>query len=229
MQSTLALPESYKEFVLRFGNTKLYRTARMGYEIGVFAGPRPGRLNDGTVAYEIGFHDGARVFVKPINGPAGSAVWEAENGSQERTYADFGEWLEKSCRHAREQYTPEQWSENVRGPKPFTQEEQEILAARRSISWKVIGIDSDGNHTFQVKNSSNRILPVLTIGVRSTDGRLNGATKLRIHHVRPGQTANVIADCYKEFRLPEEVEVFDLPEPEPQDRAYFDELSTQTE
>jgi len=223
-ESGLSLPKSYREFALRFGNVKLYRAGRIRYRIGVFAGPREGRLDDGTLAYEVGFHDGARVLVESVEGADGGSVWEAEAGSQQRAHADFGEWLMESCRLARDQYTVDEWSEILQGPKPFTPEEQEILAARRHISWRFTGVDVDGSHLFEVKNSSNRSIPVLTIGVRSRDGRLNGAAVLQIGLIGPGQTAKVRASCYKGLRPPEEIEVFDLPEPRPEDREFFAEL-----
>lgn len=226
-QSSLPLPKSYTEFVLRFGNAKLYRNARnASYRIGVFSGPRSGKLRDGSLVYEVGFHDGARVFIEPVKGSRGGAVWEAESGSQQRVHSNFGEWLKESCARAREQYTVEEWSEILQGPKPFTPEEQEILAARRHISWRLTGIDVDGSHLFEVKNSSNRSIPVLTIGVRSKDGRLNGAAVLQIGHVGPGQKAEVRASCYKGLRPPEDIEVFDLPGPRPEDREFFAELES---
>ena len=225
-RSGLPLPESYRKFALRFGNAKLYRNARNdSYRIGVFAGPRAGKLDDGTLVYEVGFHDSARVFIEPIEGSDGGAVWEVETGSPRRVNRDFGEWLEESCALARQQYTAEEWAGVVQGPNPFTPEEQEAVNARRRISWQLTGIDTDGSHIFEVQNSNNRSIPVLTIGVRSKDGRLNGATVLQIGHVGPGQTATVRANCYKELRSPEEIEVFDLPEPRPEDREFFAEFA----
>ena len=48
-----------------------------------------------------------------------------------------------------------------------------------------------------MKNTSSRTLPVLTVGIRSKDGRLNGAALLRIGHIGPGQTDILHKSCYK--------------------------------
>src|SRR5688572_14356491 len=65
IRSSLPLPASYKEFILRFGNAKLYRNSRNdSYRIGVFAAPRAATLDDGMRIYHLGFHDGASVYVK---------------------------------------------------------------------------------------------------------------------------------------------------------------------
>jgi hypothetical protein len=225
MHSGLPLPPSYKEFVLKFGNAKLYRRAQSdGYRIGVFAGPREATLNDRSRIYHLGFHDGASVYVKPDSSSTELPVFEFESDSEERVANDFEEWLRESCTRARNTYGKEKWTEIVRGPEPFTMEEQEVIQARRAIQWRVLGIDADGNHIFEVTNASGRALPVLTVGVHSKDRRLNGAVLLRIGHIGPGQTGIAHADCYKDLVSPDEIEIVALPDPQPEDRERYDEL-----
>lgn len=221
MQSVLPLPLTYREFVLKFGNTKLYRTSRGSYRIGVFAGPREGTHDDGTRICQIGFHDGAKVYMKRGAGSAEGAVFESEADTEEKVADRFEEWLMGACAHARSQYGREKWEEILRGPEPFTPEEQEVIEARRHIHWRVLGIDTDGNHIFEVTNGGGRTLPVLTVGVRSRNGRLNGAIRLKIGHVGPGQTAVLHADCYKDLMPPDEIELFSLPDPQPEDRDQY--------
>jgi hypothetical protein len=225
MQSDLPLPPSYREFVLKFGNAKLYRMPRCdSYRIGVFAGPREATLSDGARIYHLGFHDGASVYVKPGSNSTELPIFEFESGSEEKVADDFAEWLRESCAHARNTYGKEKWAEIVRGPEPFTVEEQEVIEARRAIQWRVLGIDADGNHIFEMTNASRRALPVLTVGVRSKDRRLNGAVLLKIEHIGPGQTGTVNAGCYKGLVSPREIEVFALPDPQPEDRERYVEL-----
>ncbi len=225
VRSSLALPSSYKDFVLKFGNAKLYRRARSdSYRVGVFAGPRELRLNDGALAYQLGFHDGAIVYVKPETGTPDIPVFESEAGTEEKVADDFAEWLIASCLHARSMYGTEEWAEILRGPKPFTAEEQAVIEARRLIQWRVHGVDTSGNHIFEVVNAGTRTIPVLTVGVRSKDGRLNGAILLRIGHIGPGQTSTLHVGCYKDLMPPHEIEVFALPDPRPEDREGYAEL-----
>jgi|SRR5882724_5622651 len=225
MQSGLPLPPSYKEFVLKFGNAKLYRSdGSESYQIRVFAGPREATLNDGTRIYHLGSHDGASVYVKLESNSTELPVFEFESGSEEKVADDFEEWLRESCAHARNTYGKEKWAEIVRGPEPFTVEEQEVIEARRAIQWRVLGIEAGGNHIFEVTNASGRALPMLTVGVRSKDRRLNGAVLLKIGHIGPGQTGIVHADCYKDLVSPHEIEAFALPDPQPEDREQYAEL-----
>jgi hypothetical protein len=219
--SPLRLPLSYQQFVLKFGNAKLYRRSRNGYRIGVFAGPREATLNDGTRVYHLGFHDGASVYVKPSSGTARFPIFEFEENFEEKVAGGFDEWLTASCTKARNDYDRKGWGEILRGPRPFTAKEREMMEARRLIRWKVLGIDGDGNHMLEIINEGSHSLPALTVGVRSKDGRLNGAVRLVISHIGPGQKAVLHTDCYKTLISPELVEVFALPEPKPEDRCYY--------
>src|SRR6266566_795303 len=104
MRSSLPLPSSYREFIIRFGNVKLYRDQRGSYRIGVFAGPREATTNDGTRIYQIGFYDDAKVFVKPLSGSEGSPIFECEADDEEQVADTFEEWLMASCADVRNAY-----------------------------------------------------------------------------------------------------------------------------
>jgi len=222
--SSLPLPLSYKAFVMKFGNAKLYRSSRGGYRIGVFAGPREAASEDGTCIYHIGFHDGASVYVKPESGAAELPIFEFEEDSEERVANGFEEWLRASCARARKTYGKKKWAEVLRGPAPFTSEEEKILEVRRLMRWRVLGIDRNGDHIFEVTNGGHRPLNALTVGVRSRDRRLNGAVRLNTAHIEPGKTDVMRRDCYKKFVRPEEIETFSLPDPKPEDRDDYWEL-----
>jgi hypothetical protein len=220
------LPASYKEFVLKFGNARLYRRPRNNsYQIGVFAAPRVARLNDRVDLYHVGFHDGATVYFKPMPDSAMLTICEFEAGSEERIPLDFEEWLRRSCSTARRAYSPEDWEEILRGPKPFTPQEEAVLEARRRIRWRVLGVDPKGDHIFEVHNLGPSSLPILTLGVRSKDRRLNGGIFLKLGDIAPGQTRIVHAACYKGLIAPGELEIFDMPDPAPEDREGYAELS----
>lgn len=218
-RSGLPLSRAYMEFVLKFGNAKLYRNSLDGHMIRVFAGPREAILKNGEQVYYLGFNSGASVYVKPSTSMIALPIFEFED-IEEKVADDFAEWLRKSCNLARKNYG-KKWEEILRGPKSFTHEEQELVEVRGKIQWKVVGIDEQKNLIFEVTNKGNRSLPFLTIGVRSKDRGLNGAVRLDVHSIGPGQTGLLHRDCYKEFRRPEEIEAFALPEPRPEDRDYY--------
>ena len=222
MKSSRHLPLAYKEFVLKFGNVKLYRNARNGsYTVGVFAEPREATLNDGTRIYRIGFHDGASVYIKPVAKSDRFPIFEFESELEEGVADSFEEWLSTSCTLARKRYGKKKWAEILRGPKPFSEEEKEIVEARKLIHWRLVGIDADGDSIFEVINAAQRSLAALTVGVRSKDGRLNGAVRLNVRNIAPGQTDRLHVNCYKNIVAPQDVELFNLPDPKPEDRDYY--------
>lgn len=222
MGSSLPLPNAYREFVLKFGNAKLYRDGRHdSYRVGVFAGPREAVLDNGARIYHLGFHDGASVYLKSPLDSADGPVYEFESGAEAEVAKGFEEWLSASCGAARSGYGKGKWAEILRGPKPFTAEEMEIIEARRSMVWRVLGIHGDGDRMFEVTNTGRRVLEMLTLGVRSKDGRLNGAIGLSLGNIDPGQTALIHANCYKDLYPAHELEVFALPDPNPEDREYY--------
>ena len=217
--SGLPVPLTYKEFVLRFGNAKLYRQSRCGYTVGVFAGPRTVELEGGT-ANEIGFRDSSSVYVLSRDGP----VYEAGVRPEHVAAANFEEWLKTSCVATRKGFSHAKWSQILRGPAPFSSDESHIIETRKRFEWKVVEIDPSGDRVFEVTNRSDGTLPVLTIGVRSKDRRLNGVVRLNVSHVDPGESTVVRVACYKDVFPPEEIEVFSLPDPQPEDREYYAEF-----
>jgi hypothetical protein len=223
VNSNFSLPPSYKEFVLKFGNAKLYRDAHNdSYRLGIFAGPRLRTLDDGTRICHIGWHDGASVYVKPSsNLSVELPIFEFEEDEEERVADTFEDWLKGSCASARSKYSKEKWAEILQGPRPFTPAETKIVEARKLIRWKVLGIDTEGRHILEISNVGHHRLAVLTVGVRSKDQRLNGAVRLRIGHIAPGQKDLIHVDCYKDLVPPQEIEIFSLPDPEPEDRDYY--------
>lgn len=223
MQSSFLVPESYREFILQFGNAKLYRDSRDGHIVNVFAAPREAFLGNGTKVYYLGFRDGASVYVKGVIQAASDPIFEFEN-VEEKVANSFDIWLRESCDQARKTYG-KKWAEIMQGPKPFTPAEQELIETRRRIKWRVLGIDQEMNHIFEVTNSGSCSLPFLTVGIRSRDRRLNGAVRLDTGEIIPGRSAIMHVDCYKNFKPPEEIEAFALPDPQPEDRDYYYEFA----
>lgn len=227
-RSPLALPDSYKAFVLEFGNVKLYRRpASSAYWVGVLAGPTEATLPSGHVDYLIGHFDDARAYVDPPKGEWNGGelpILEWHGGHRQKIADSFEEWLRMRCARARKSHGKREWEKIVRGPDPFSAEELAVVDARRSFRWRVVGTTADGKNVFEVTNGSDRVLPSLSLGVRSKDGRLQGGVYLRVGDVLPGQTVRIEAGCYSELRRPSEIEVFDLPDPKPWNKDEYAEL-----
>lgn len=222
--SSRGLPASYEEFVLRFGNAKLYRQSRCGYTVGVFAAPRSAKPRGRAAMYQVGYHDGRAIYLGCGERDHSWSVYRGGPGPAQKDSADFHDWLVAACDEARGRYTKKRWAQIMHGPAPFSEEEERIVAARRRFEWRVLEIDQSGDRVIEVRNGGDVPLPALTVGVRSGDGRLNGAVRLKVSHVQPGQTAVLRAPCYKDIVPPEDVELFSLPEPQPEDREYYAEF-----
>ena len=225
ISSPLRLPTSYENFVLQFGNAKLYRKSRCGYVVGVFAGPQKFSMTDGTSAYEIGFHNSEKVLLKIKTDSNYYGVYERGLSSDHEVARDFDDWLKTTFEKARSSYPPEKWENIIRGPAPFSTKEKKIVETRRLIKWRVLGIDPSGDHIFEITNAGRLTLPVLTVGVRSKDGRFNGAVRLKIGHIVPGDKAVIHVACYKDLVQPDQIEILPLPDPQPEDREYYNEFS----
>lgn len=223
----LPLPRSYKDFVLRFGNAKLYRELG-GYKVGVLASPREERDKEGgEIFYSFGHYDSNSAYFKDslLRRGEETPVFEGGEDRMHQVADGFQAWLTKRANLARRQYTKRQWAEIVAGPPPFTPEQQRIVEARRKFRWRVVAISNSGDIQFEVHNGSDVILPFLTIGIRgkqrNSNAILNGGIWLPVGSVLPGQTAVIEKECYKKLLDPRDVVAYDEPDPEPEDRDRY--------
>jgi hypothetical protein len=221
-----SLPADYEGFIATFGNARLYRRAKnASYYVGVFAEPRELPPSNFGVIYEIGFNYGAIVAAKFPSGSSDvGCILEAEGSSFRVVANSFDEWLQESCSKTRRAFGTEKWNEIVLGAPPFSPEELAVIFARRLFRWERLTTDPEGNVGIKVWNGSNHILKSLTIGVRSLDGRMNGAIRVPVKKLQPGESAIFAVNCYKELVMPHEIELFALPDPQPEDRERFPEL-----
>jgi hypothetical protein len=218
-QSPVALPPSYKEFVLRFGNVKLYRYSHL-YWVRVYAAPRQAESARGEPLLNFGRTAVGFVYFKEaLLLPGGeSPVFEycGPEFGWRRTAKGFEQWIRKECNAARRQFKKRgEWEAILQGPAPFTEQEEAIVEARKHFLWRVVGISDNGDLRFEVRNDSSLILPFLTVGVRHKGGEVFGGIKLPVSGIRPGQTAIIEIDCYKKTHDPHKVEPFQEPDPEP--------------
>ena len=225
MSSGIPVPVSYVDFVLKFGNAKLYRDLKgNAYAIGIFAAPRRSTLPNGTVIYFIGHHDDAKVYVKEDVTLSAFPIYEVQGASETWVANDFETWLRRSCEEARRNFTEEEWNEIKLGPRPFSTSEEEVVKARRNMKWKVLGIDADGRHIIEITNTGSMQLPMLKIGARSRDGSLNGGVILKTDGLGAGETRVLRIACYRGLVPPEEIDLFSLPDPRPEDRSRYPEF-----
>jgi len=221
----LNLPPDYLEFLLKFGTAKLYRSPDQDwYEVGVLAPSVPDKLRDHEPFRAIGWDDDATVYWDSSRDGKQRPIYGRQNASFEVIATSFEEWLKESCNSARQSFG-DRWASILKGPVPFTPDEHEILAARRAIRWKHVGADEDGMHAFEVSNTGSARLTAFTLGVRSRDRQLNGAVRLETGQINGGETRMIRRSCYEDIVPWADLEFFDLPDPEPQDRERYFEFS----
>lgn len=222
-QAALPFPPSYKEFVNQFGNAKLYRQGAV-YLVQVFAVPERAQSERGEPLLYFGRTDLALAYFNESLLVMGSESpvfeWRHEQGLV-RAANGFEEWLKSRCDAAKRLFTKKRWQQIEKGPPPFSQQEQGILEARRKFRWRVVGVATNGNIRFEVHNGSAMVLPYLSIGVRGKRGKVDGGIWLPVSSVKPGNTLVIEKDCYKDLLHPDDVEVFEQPDPGPEDRDRY--------
>jgi hypothetical protein len=221
------LPPSYLAFVEKYGGAKLYRKDGY-YQVGILDSPVPLILSNNENLLCIGHYLSSQACFKQsqlaLRQEAPIFEW---NGQSLRRVADsFEQWLTKRAADARKSYIKTQWKEIMSGPKPFNADEQSIVDARRQISWRLAGFNDNGDARIAVKNNSNIVLPYLSIGARSKDNTIEGRIWLNIADVQPGEERIIEHPGYKDQIARNNLELFPLPDPEPEDRSSFWEFRT---
>jgi hypothetical protein len=227
-KSGMALPPSFKAFVIHFGNAQLYRRANY-HLIEIVAGPKTAIGDGGEALIQFGRTHTSFAYFKESLLVSGheSPVFEWHHGQGLRKTAEgFLEWIESKLLWARKQYSNKEWKQIEEGPPPFNEQELTAVKARKAFRWKVVGIGPNQDLRFEIHNGSHQVLKYLSVGVRGTmrkpnSGLLDGIVYLPVVSVRPGRTEVIEYDCYKEYVAPENAEVFDLPEPGPEDRSVY--------
>lgn len=226
--SDFPLPPSYKAFVLRFGNTRLYRRSSY-WLVQICAGPREAETHDGEQLINFGRTHTSHAYFKVgllVNGGESLVFKWYGKGGFRQTATGFEEWLEVKCRAARRRFKKNEWAAIEAGPAPFTDQESQRGEARLHFQWRRVGIAPNGDIRFEIHNGSTTTLPYLSLGVRGTlrppqTVPLNGGVFLPVGSILPGQTGIVEFDCYKKYITPESTEVFDRPDPRPEDRKQY--------
>lgn len=221
------LPPSFRKFIARFGNARLYREGSH-YRVGVLAAPETVISGAGETLISFGFNGSNSACFKAdllIPGKESPVFERGRQGRAWKTADSFEAWIRRKCATARRTYGKKAWRAIEAGPPPFSEKEQLIVDARRRFRWRVIGTSESGNIRFEVQNASEMEIPFLSIGIRGkrrdSNGELHGGIWLPVQGVLPGQTAVVEFDCYNEWVDPVDVKAFKLPSPGPEDRDRY--------
>jgi hypothetical protein len=225
LNEAAGVPCSFKEFVLQFGNARLYRK-KSSYLLGVKGVPEPQMDAKGRSLLQFGHYIDRQAFFAPdtFNGGSEAPVLESRQGGLVEVAPSFREWLERSAHSIRKKIGKREWDSIVAGPTPFSDRELDVVVARRRFQWEIKGISQGGNFMVEVTNSSTLMLPFFSIGVRNRTNTFFGKVYIPTEKLAPGETATYEIDCYKRQIPPDSAVLHDLPDPSPEDRDSFREL-----
>lgn len=221
------LPLDYVSFLHEFGQARLFRGPMMGlYQIEILRRPYVWDEAMGARAIQFGAIPGTPAVFKADakSHRVASTVYLSVGAGHRRVGKSFGEWLLASIGRRRAKYSRRRWAEIVRGPQPFSPEEQRIVDALARYSFRKAGVAPNGDVLIEVFNGSNAILRNISVGVRAGD-LVEGGVRLRVDMVGPGETRILSCDCYKDLIPADQVTLFREPPPGPEDREYRWEFS----
>jgi hypothetical protein len=221
--SSLLVPDSYKAFVLQFGNAKLYQQ-RVGYALGVRAAPVEAiSKKTGELLLIFGHYQRRHAYFKAdlLKDGQECPVFESHGRGLREVADGFLAWLKMRSIVARKAISVRRWAQIVQGPSPFTARETAIVEARRAYSWRLVGIDDNGDRLFEVHNGARIALPFYSIGIRDKRGGFIGRSFLQVSNIKPGATAVIKHGCYKKYIDQANLDAHALPDPEPEDRDSY--------
>jgi hypothetical protein len=143
--------------------------------------------------------------------------WDGEYEIEKR-YSSFYEWLLDNYEIVKQNMSEAQWGEILNGPAPFTKSELHIIEARKEFSYSLLGFTEAGDARIFVENKSQTLLPYLTIGVAEQPLQTYW---LPVDDLKPGESKILTVDLYKKFIPRDRIKLFELPDPEPEDRNIF--------
>jgi hypothetical protein len=138
-----------------------------------------------------------------------------------KSQTKFSQWIMDHAKKARKTYTRKEWQEIVRGPTPFSPEEEHLLRARKKFKWKTRGVTEDGELMIEVSNESDMVLPFLTFDVVFPGRNIVGGEYLNVSGIKPGETSVLTRMSYCRLSDLNQIEIDLAPEPWPEDRDCY--------
>lgn len=217
------LPDTYCEFVCRFGFARLYRQ-HVGYSLGVRGVPSRVTSSSAEELLCIGHYQYRAAYfkVEALRRHGNSPVFESASSSSLVQYGEgFAAWLKHRAGEVRAAVGPKMWAALIRGPRPFTAKEQQVVSTRAQFRWQALEPTEEGDLAARITNNSTHLLPYFTIGVRDKRGGFEGRVWLPVGHIGPGNSEVVHHQAYRTHIPPRFREFFEVGPPGPEDREHY--------
>ena len=221
---TQPLPESYQRFLNVFGKARFFRDSSGCYVMGIFDRPEL-EIIGGERYWRVGWYEERSVLLKELP-PAKHGEWpvfeQAASRRPRQMAQRFDGWLAIRWKSAKASFGPRTWKRIVAGPAPFSPEELAIVQARKLFRWRSVDIADDCTLRIEVTNESERRLPYIGLGVHGNRRGVWLGLAFPVGHIAPGHSAIVEHKGLTSFKLaPSEVELFQEPDPGPEDREFY--------
>lgn len=220
----IPLPACYREFTASFGTALMFRD---GDHYLLRVSERPWiSLCDETGAKVLcfgGFDEAEAYFdLDSLILTGDSPVFERLVSFKGKKVAEsFGEWMKLRYLDAKLSYSELEWKRLEIGPKAFSDHERRIMESRKLFTWRVVGKTTSGAYQIEVDNRSDIVLPFLSIGVRARDNSFVGGIWIPTSAIHPHTKGMVTHNVYTNTGLSTDIELFDLPDPLPEDRERY--------
>jgi hypothetical protein len=213
------LPGDYLSFLLQFGEARLFRVLDSRGSYLTVESPKKLAAETTVPMLRVGGYwlDGDVYLIQEDCG-----IFKRYGRRPRKIADDFASWFRKSVARAKKLYSKAEWQMLQQSPNPFTPQEQRIAEAIAKYRFKLVGVAPNGDAIIEVHNGSKETLDCVEVGIMSK--RLEGAVQLDVHEIKPGETKSITRECYKQQVPAEEITLFNLPTPTPEDRQVFEEL-----
>lgn len=223
------LPDAYREFLLTFGEARLFRSfISDSYELTVEA---PSHIDTQEVSSQIvrvgrsGTETALYVWQNGSLHGKGS-LYGIYQGHMREIASSFEQWLEQGRHRARSQYSRKEWAQVLAPVLPFTEEEQRVVDALAQFRFHQVGLSDQGGLVVEVKNDSPIQLPWIPVKMKWLwgDGSLGtGAGIIPTSKLKPGEARlTEVSNTYKDAGVkPEQIELIAHPPILPDDRPFY--------
>ncbi len=211
-------PRSYQTFIQSFGAVQLFREQNF-YQLQIFQHPAVcgerlafGSLQSSYVSWEYRrgtLNNEPHVILITRDG----SIWQ-------NTHITFEEWLRNAVLNLRSTYLPSEWKAICRGPRPFSIDDERIVAIRRRFEIVRYAYDN-GQYALEIQNRSDGHIPFLTLNVTYPDDRRHGGKWVPVGHIHPGESSKVTFTPSKGVSHPDNAIIEIAPDPRPEDREMY--------